>query len=440
MTQDQDSQATPEGFAKGVALARAKNYEQALEIFLDIADGRAGTVPRKRRGLARAEALRCLCVLKRWPEAEALARIACAQIPDAWWAFTGLGEALLRQGRRREAIGALTRAIEMAPEREEPRAILEAARSGATLRPRRVRGWPARREAFDDPRDLVERYVLRGLPRGAIVAPDTAFMTLGSCFADHLGLRLREAGYAVNSEAIGEEVNSTYANRYLLQWIENGPVDAPTALMERVYGPETRQRFLRAIRRSDVFVMTLGVASCFFHAETGEFAFVNTKSPTARAFLQGEHLMRTTSVTENVRNIHMIFEILRRLARQPPKFILTVSPVPLSGTTEFDSAVIADCVSKSTLRLACNEVVADEGEDDVYYWPSFEIVRWLGAHFGPEHPPIYGAEDGNTRHVSGWIVQLIVSLFLEHHSRAGDGQAQASGGLDARLTSGGEPC
>ena len=431
LTQLQDRSAGPEVFVRAVELARGKDYDQALPIFLDIAEGRLGQFTKKRRLLATAEALRCLCVLKRWPEAETLSRQVSERSPEAWWAFTGLGEALLQQGRTKEAKLALAQAIEIAPEREEPRAILEAARAGATLRSRRVRGWPAKREAFEDARALVERYVLRGLPDTAIVEPDTAFMTLGSCFADHLGLRLREAGYTVNGEAIGEDINSTYANRYLLQWIENGPVDAPTALMERVYGPETRERFLLAIRRSDVFVMTLGVASCFFHSETGEFAFVNTKLRTARDFLQGEHVMRTTSVTENVRNIRMMFEIVRRLARRPPKFILTVSPVPLGGTTEFESAVIADCISKSTLRLACHEVVSDESEDDVYYWPSFEIIRWLGAHFGPEHPPIYGADDGNTRHASGWIVQLIVDLFLSHHAGSKIGAASQAGLSDA---------
>ncbi len=105
-----------------------------------------------------------------------------------------------------------------------------------------------------------------------------------------------------------------------------------------------------------------------------------------------------------------------RMAGPEVKVVLTVSPVPLAGTTEHDSAITADCLSKSTLRVACEEAVAARRGEGVLYWPSFEIVRWLGAHFGPETPGPYGADDGNTRHVSEWLIDLIVALFVEFHA------------------------
>ncbi len=124
----------------------------------------------------------------------------------------------------------------------------------------------------------------------------------------------------------------------------------------------------------------------------------------------------------------MVLDSLRRLAKRPPTIVLTVSPVPLSGTLEFHSAVVADCISKSTLRVACHEVMSVQEGTDVLYWPSFEIVRWLGTHFGPDQPHVYGAHDSNTRHVSEWMVTLIIDLFLEHYSvreaAAQDGQAE----------------
>ena len=52
------------------------------------------------------------------------------------------------------------------------------------------------------------------------------------------------------------------------------------------------------------------------------------------------------------------------------------------------------------------------------YWPSFEIVRWLGVHYTRPEAPVFGAEDGNTRHVSTWLVDMIVELFIQHHSAA----------------------
>ena len=94
---------------------------------------------------------------------------------------------------------------------------------------------------------------------------------------------------------------------------------------------------------------------------------------------------------------------------------MTVSPSALIATTEFDSAVEADCLSKSTLRLACHEAMSAMADRPMVYWPSFEMVRWLGAHYAPFSPPAYGLEDGNSRHVSDWLVDLIVELFLDYY-------------------------
>ena len=32
------------------------------------------------------------------------------------------------------------------------------------------------------------------------------------------------------------------------------------------------------------------------------------------------------------------------------------------------------------------------------------------------HAPAYGADDGQTRHVSGWMVDQIIDKFIEHHA------------------------
>jgi hypothetical protein len=310
----------------------------------------------------------------------------------------------------------LERAIELDPQLSEARVLLQVLLKRASTSRRNIAGWPARQRVFKSARQAVEQYVLRDHPRETFIGPGTVFMTLGSCFAENLAARLREAGYEVNSEALGEEINSTYANRYLLDWIELGPCDPPTKLMQKVYGEETRRRFRRSIEDSDVFVMTLGLAPCFFDGETGDFMFLPARSKTGVDALRATAVMRTTGVTENIRNLSLILDRIRRLAKRPPRIVLTVSPVPLTGTTEFGSAVIADCISKSTLRVACHEVVSQPQNQDVIYWPSFEIVRWLGPHFGPEHPMVYGADDDNTRHVSSWMVRMIIDLFLEHHS------------------------
>jgi hypothetical protein len=373
--------------------------------------------PRRRK--AEVSRLYCFSRLEQWSRVESLARLAMVDFPKApeWTDY--LAEALFRLGRRQEALELVQAAIAANPGRLEPRALRATLTAeDAPARPaRKVRIWPTQ-AAFEDARRVVQTYLLRGLPAVPLIRPETVFMTLGSCFADNLAARLRQGGYAVHAEGIGEEVNSTYANRYLLEWIERGAVNGPTAVMDEFYGPQMRERFARALDACNIFVLTLGVAPAFFQEGSGDFVFMRPRSATGKKFLFENHVMRTTSVAENVENVHAMIDAVRRLSPRNPHVVLTVSPVPLGATTEFHSAAIADSLSKSTMRLACHEVVTARAKDGVHYWPSFEIVRWFGPHFGRDLPRIYGAHDGDSRHVSSWLVDLIVELFLEHYADA----------------------
>jgi hypothetical protein len=78
------------------------------------------------------------------------------------------------------------------------------------------------------------------------------------------------------------------------------------------------------------------------------------------------------------------------------------------------SSIEADCLSKSTLRVAADQIVGTT--PGCIYSPSFEIVRWLGAYI----PGMYGAEDGTPHHVSESIVQMIMGLFSKFYLRDRD--------------------
>jgi hypothetical protein len=120
--------------------------------------------------------------------------------------------------------------------------------------------------------------------------------------------------------------------------------------------------------------------------------------------------MRTPPVAETkavIREVLALLRILNPMAR----LYVTISPVPLIGTAELSSAIIADCVSKTTLRAALHELLQESATADTHYWPSFEIVRWLGAH---TTLPAFGADDNASRHVSNWLVEMIVDRFSRH--------------------------
>ena len=360
---------------------------------------------------------RCQVGLARLPDAEATIRASLEKFDEAA-IWTDLAENLFQQKRLAEAADAAEEALSRDHAQLQARTLRNVLRheKSETQLHQKWSPWPGRASAFSDARAIIQSSLLRGYPQGErFIRPSTRFMALGSCFAANLAKRMRQAGREVFYEFVGEEVNSTYANRYFLQWIENGPENETTQLMEDAFGSELRQRYLDAARDCDAFVFTLGVAPCFFHPDTGEFFFMNMTGIT-QSFLLSHFRQRMTNLEENARNLEIIIETIRRLCPNDPQIVLTVSPVPLAATAERESAVIADCLSKSTLRLACDQVMSGDTTGRLHYWPSFEVVRWLGPNFAGLQPPVYGAQDGKTRHVSPWIVDLIIDLFQETYS------------------------
>ncbi len=393
---------------------REGRFADAIALYQSALAEPDGALSAKQRRKAHIESLKCGPRLGLWAETEALARRAIAETPELCEAHVGLGEALLQLGRPAEAKVALQHALSLDPEQDAARsllALLPAFRPGAPAA--RPRPWPVKISAFQDARFLVWKYLLRHRPKNIFIRPETVFLTLGSCFAQNLAQRLRAQGYTAHSEEIGEEANSPYANRCLLQWLEGGPLDDATRAVDAAFGPAIRERLRRGFGASDVVVLTLGVAANFYGPD-GKFVFIQQRSRTSDEALASQ-TMRTSTVAETVENIGWVIDAIRRLAGPKATIVLTLSPVPLGGTTEFDSAIIADCLSKSTLRVACHEAMAARADARLIYWPSFEIVRWLGPHFGSDFPSVYGADDGNTRHVSTWMVDLIIGLFLETH-------------------------
>jgi tetratricopeptide (TPR) repeat protein len=404
-------------YIRGMELTTQKLWDEGLEVLEGVIEGRYGVVNEEILRRSYLRVLRTQADLGRWSDMRARAEAALQRFAEVADIHRRLGEALYFLGQLDAATQSLERAVELDPDLAEARAALSLIRTeaeGEPATPRQVRPWPSRKAMFGDPRRLIAKYLLRGRARDRFIEEGASFFTLGSCFAGNLAERLKARGYPVHYEDIGEEVNSTFANRSLLDWIEHGVIDEPTRLMDELYGPRVRARFRKGLKNCRVFVMTLGVAACFFREDTGGFAFAPLSTRLGGEALFNRYRMRTTSVAENVDNIEAIIAAVRRMAKHPPRVVLTVSPVPLSATTEHGSAITADALSKSTLRLACEEAVVAHSGRGVTYWPSFEMVRWLGAHYGPEHPA-YGGDDDNTRHVSGWLVDLIIDLFLEEH-------------------------
>lgn len=335
--------------------------------------------------------------------------------------------ALLRRGQREEAARELDDLMSYKfniaervlpeirtafPAKFDQHYILDTMKEGLGLET----GNPATRRTWSVPYPIAEKAdyaagvdallaeAVEALPMLPREAPVTTF---GSCFAANLARMLKGAGVEATNLLIEESINSPLANRAFLSAIARPSESAHIGRLREVYGEEFLERARAQLAGARVIVLTLGVAPAFFHADSGEFAFLEDYRALLKA---GAVRMRTPGVAETKGVIADILARVREINAQA-RVYASISPVPLMGTAELQSAMLADCVSKATLRAALHEELQQGRWGEVYYWPSFEIVRWLGAH---STLPVFGADDSVSRHVSNWLVELIVDRFSRH--------------------------
>jgi GSCFA family len=274
--------------------------------------------------------------------------------------------------------------------------------------------FPANRELFDgDLAELIREHALVGhVPPEPMLDLDDSVVAIGSCFAGELRTHLRLAGFESKRIWIPEGLNNTYALLDFLTWCVTGRTtgtgfrydrDENGQIREWV-ASEPRSRYAQRFSEAGALVFTVGVAEVWQDRETGGVFWHGMPS---QIYDADRHVSRLTTVEENVTNIRRIIELTREANRDAP-IVLTLSPVPLKGTFRGISSLSADCVSKSVLRVAIDQVMSDQ-HPGVYYWPSFEIVKWAGVHLTW---PAYGLDDGKTRHVTRRLVAEIVDAFV----------------------------
>jgi hypothetical protein len=241
---------------------------------------------------------------------------------------------------------------------------------------------------------------MRSLPKDQVHV-----VTFGSCFAQNLYNRLIARGMRASTLSVEETVNTTFANREILRFLHDGSVNRTA---EAVFESEdkalgVREKLLSFLRAATHVVLTVGVAPAFFF-KSGEYALLADAKEIVRR--QDEVVWRMTTVQENRDNLVEAIALIRKV-NPSVSICVTLSPVPMSTSFSPAGVVYEDLLSKSTLRLAIQELL-HTGVEHVHYWPSFEAVKWLGAH---SEWAAFGADDRNTKHASRWLVDVIVDAF-----------------------------
>jgi tetratricopeptide (TPR) repeat protein len=339
-----------------------------------------------------------------------------------------LSEILTHVNYFEEAITSLDKAIELDPAAYDTpanRETLELAKTQAakttakeadkTSGRAKVGRYPQTTDFTGDLEKLIRDHIavnLGSMPK--FVSKATRFFTMGSCFARNLSASLNQSGYASHHMEISEYINTTFANRIFVDWLRGA--DIAPAIRDRIVEllPRgwSKENTLEIIKSSDVFILTLGVAAAFFDRTTGAFVLPRSSALNSRALAE-KYQFRTASVQENVDNVRYLIDFVRSVA-PGIRIVVTVSPVPIVASFEHESAVQADCLSKSTMRLVAHEVVNSSATENIFYWPSFEVFRWGGSNASN----FYAADDGAAWHVSeekvAGTIRAFVDMFSAH--------------------------
>lgn len=279
------------------------------------------------------------------------------------------------------------------------------------------------------------------------ITKDMAIFTAGSCFAQHVGRTLAQSGYnVIDTEPLPAFVpadlahkhgyqlySARYGNIYtmrqflqLLQeafgnfkpadpvWERDGtfydamrPGLTPGGLATPELVIDARSFHLRAVQEAvastDMVVFTLGLTETWAHAPSG------TIYPTAPGTIAGRidpavHKFvnfRAEAIKQDFAVVRKIF----RAANPDVKFLLTVSPVPLTATASGDHVLPATIYSKSVLRTVAGELAEDHA--DIDYFPSYEIIS--------SHPSAGRLFEANMRSVKPKGVRKVMRSFLTAH-------------------------
>lgn len=267
-------------------------------------------------------------------------------------------------------------------------------------------------------------------------------ITLGSCFAQHIGRALARRGYGwadyepapfkfpdklkpdFGYGVFSFRTGNVYTAKILRQWVElaygHRPQIPGWERGGRVYDPlrpriepdgfldqnemlASRNATLAAMRRAfseiDLFVFTFGLTEAWQDADGTEFAMC--PGTVAGRFDPTRHQFVNHRFSAILSDMELVIAQLREVNPQL-KFLFTVSPVPLTATASGKHVLTATAHSKAILRAVAGELA--ECDDRIDYFPSFEIIT---------QPPFEGRfYADNKRSVRMDGVDFVMSQFF----------------------------
>lgn len=277
------------------------------------------------------------------------------------------------------------------------------------------------------------------------ITPDEPVATYGSCFAQHIGRALRRQGLnwlitespprrvspdlarAYGYGLFSARTGNIYTPTMLLQWLgwalADTPVPAevwrdgtrlrdpfrprlePEGFENRAELDKLRATTLRALRHSvkkaRVLVFTLGLTERWVHAQDG-YEYPLCPGTAAGQFDAGLHCFDPLNYPAALNAMTDALDLMRTV-NPDLRFLLTVSPVPLTATATGAHVLSATMGAKSVLRAVAGYLAQTRADTD--YFPSYELIT----------SPVFGGQffAANQRSVTEAGVQFVMEHFFK---------------------------
>lgn len=267
----------------------------------------------------------------------------------------------------------------------------------------------------------------------------------GSCFAQHIGAQFKRRNFrfvdleppppimdqadwhAFGFDLYSARYGNIYTARQMVQmmaradgsvkpdetaWIDgNGRARDPFRPAIEPEGFESAEELKRdqdyhlaqvstLLHNTDLFVFTLGLTEAWECISDG-MVLPTCPGTVGGVFDAGKYRFRNFSFLETLKDMQS-FIAQARACNPAMKFLLTVSPVPLTATATDQHVLVASMLSKSVLRAVAGELYSSY--DYVDYFPAYELVA--------SHPMRATSYMPNLRNVAPSGVAQVMDVFF----------------------------
>lgn len=280
------------------------------------------------------------------------------------------------------------------------------------------------------------------------ISDKTAIATAGSCFAQHIGRKLKGQGMTVldaepapaslsadDAKRLGYGIYSArygniYTPRQLRELLGDAAQDRvhedlfwqkedrffdalrpgiePDGFVSLSAAMDQRRAHLACVRQmlvdTDIFVFTLGLTEAWIDDQAGRVMAL-APGVIAGDYDPARYRFHNFVFDELVGDLEAIYSALTAV-NPHMKLLLTVSPVPLTATASNEHVLAATTYSKAVLRAAAGEMTNANSAID--YFPSYELV----TTWAQDIP----AFEANLRSVTPQMVDRVMSVFLSAYN------------------------